>query len=514
MRIADLFAQSARLNPDRVALRDPQSAYSFSEAVAFVERVSGGLRAVCGRGSHIGIYSPNDCRVTLLQLGINAADMAWIAMHPGNAPSANAAILREFACDLLFYHPHFAEHIDSVREALPNLPMVALDDAGRGDPVFDQWAAAPCKLGSGNPGHPDDRALLQPTGGTTGLPKGVVHTNRTLEACLLAFKHEDPVLEHCVMLALAPLTHAAGIRALSALLAGGTVVILPAFDIDAVIDAIEQHRITSTFMPPTALYALLDHPRTAEADLSSLNNLTLGASPMSLGRFKQAIERLGPILYESYGQTEALAPLTFKVPADYLRDDGSIDEAAAASIGKPAYNVWIEIVDDEGRPLPDGETGEIVVRSNMVMHEYFRNPEATAFASRGGWHHTDDVGFRDARGLITLVDRKKDMIISGGFNIYPAQLENLLNGHAAIAGSIVIGVPDDHWGEAVVAVIQLKVGAELTAEEVQALCRAELGRIYAPKRVEFWPSLPRSPVGKLLRREVKEHFWNDTQRKI
>jgi acyl-CoA synthetase (AMP-forming)/AMP-acid ligase II len=514
MRISDYFVRAARLHPDRVALRDREQTFTYAEGLAYIDRVANALMGACAKGAHIAIYSPNDCRVSLLQLAINRADLAWISMHPGNSGAANAKILQQFGCALLFYHPAFAARIEEVRAVLPDLRLIAMDEDGSGRACINTWAKADAPAPPRLPEQGDEICILQPTGGTTGRSKGVVHTHRSLEACILAFVHEDYTMRDCEMLAVAPLTHAAGIRALSGLAVGGAITVLPAFDVQAVLETIARYRITSIFLPPTALYAILDHPLTRETDLSSLNNITVGAAPMSPDRFRQAIAVFGPILHEAYGQTEALAPLTYKSPRDYLRPDGSLDEAALASIGRPAYNAHVHIMDDEGRLLPIGQEGEIVVRCTSVMKHYFNDPKATEAVSRFGWHHTEDVGRMDERGFITLLDRKKDMIISGGFNIYPAQVEAAINAHPSVAESIVIGVPDEKWGEAVKAVVQRKPGAEVSSDEILDLCRERLGRIYAPRSVESWDTLPRNTVGKLLRRVVRDQFWQGVDRRI
>lgn len=515
MRISDYFVRTASAYPSRVALRDMGAQYTYEEALAFIDGVAHALRARFVKGAHVAIYSPNDCRVTLLQLAVNRADLTWISLHPGNSGAANARILERFGCDLVFYNPAFARETGELRSVLPTSLFVAMDECGVDDPTIADLVGP--GAGPFEPSVPEDPnaiAILQPTGGTTGPSKGVLIPHRALEASALGHIHADPSLTNGQMLVVAPLTHAAGVLALNCLVAGGTIHVLPGFDVGAFIAAVERHRITSVFLPPTALYRVMDDPRAREADLSSLRTIMVGAAPMAPKRARDAIALFGPVLAEGYGQSEALAPLTYKTPSDYIRPNGEIDEQALCSIGRPVFNAHIEIMDDEGRLLGPGAVGEIVVRSNAVMMGYFGDPELTEKVSRFGWHHTEDVGFRDERGFITLVDRKKDMIISGGFNIYPAQLEAVINAHPGVRDCIVVGVPDEDWGEAVKAVVEPIPGFTIDEQEIIERCRAELGRIYAPKSVEFWDELPRSTVGKLLRRTVREKFWKDQARQI
>jgi acyl-CoA synthetase (AMP-forming)/AMP-acid ligase II len=295
---------------------------------------------------------------------------------------------------------------------------------------------------------------------------------------------------------------------------GAANIILPGFDPDAILSLIEKEKITHLFLPPTAVYALMAHPRTRQTDFSSLKCFIVGAAPFAPEKFKEAVRIFGPVIYEAFGQTETLFPLVIKSPSDYLNADGSFDEEAVRAAGKAVTVARIAIMDDEGNLLPAGERGEIVVRSSMIMQGYYKKPKDTAEVSQFGWHHTSDIGILDGRGFLTIVDRKKDMIVSGGFNIYPVEIEKVIQGHASVLDCIVVGVPDDKWGEAVKAVVQLKSGQTAVAEDLIALCKAQLGSAKSPKTVEFWPDLPRSAVGKLLKKDVRAKFWGEHWRAV
>ena len=215
-----------------------------------------------------------------------------------------------------------------------------------------------------------------------------------------------------------------------------------------------------------------------------------------------------------YGQSECLFPVVAKQPADYVRPDGSFDEDALRSAGKCVPYACVEIMDDGGNIVDRGEQGEIVVRSAMVMKGYYKKPSETAEVSGFGWHHTTDVGIKDQRGFITIVDRKKDMIVTGGFNVFPSEIEAVINSHPAVLDCAVVGVPDDKWGEAVKAVVQLKPGRQIEAEKLIAMCKQELGSVKTPKSIEFWEELPRSAVGKVLKRDIRGKFWAGQWRAI
>jgi acyl-CoA synthetase (AMP-forming)/AMP-acid ligase II len=318
-----------------------------------------------------------------------------------------------------------------------------------------------------------------------------------------------------VHLVAAPMTHAAGVLAMTLIPAGATTVVVEKFDAETVMDAIQRHRVTHLFLPPTAIYMMMAHPRVREFDYSSLRCFLYAAAPMSADKLREAMSIFGPVMVQSYGQAEAPMFCTMMGVKDHIDALENPEHARRLwSCGRPTMLTRLAIMDDEGRLLPPGETGEIVVNGSLVMAGYYRNPEATAEASAHGWHHTGDVGYQDADGYVFHVDRKKDMIISGGFNIYSVEVEKAILAHPAVQDCAVIGVPDEKWGEAVKAVIEPKAGARIDAGEIIALCKQALGSVKAPKSVDVWEALPRSAVGKLLKRDIRARYWEGQQRKV
>ncbi|MGB6577978.1 MAG: AMP-binding protein, partial [Streptosporangiaceae bacterium] len=304
-------------------------------------------------------------------------------------------------------------------------------------------------------------------------------------------------------LALAPLTHAAGVLCFPVMTLGGEVVIMPRPDLTEFLGLIEESSITHTFLPPTLIYMLLEHARLAETDTTSLQCLWYGAAPMSVSRLEEALTRIGPVLGQLFGQTEAPMMISTLAPAEHFRDDGSIATERLASAGRPTPLTTVAIMDDEGHLLRPGERGEIVARGPLVMAGYYKNPQASAEAARYGWHHTGDIGYLDEDHYLFIVDRAKDMIITGGFNVYSAEVEQVLLAHPAVQDCAVIGLPDEKWGERVTAVVQLRPGQTVTGDEIRAFVKDRLGSVKAPKQVEVWPDLPRSKVGKVLKVDVK-----------
>jgi acyl-CoA synthetase (AMP-forming)/AMP-acid ligase II len=349
----------------------------------------------------------------------------------------------------------------------------------------------------------DDLAMIVGTGGTTGRPKGVMLTHHNLETMTALTLMSYPFDGRPVYLALAPLTHAAGVLCFPMLATGGEIVIMPAPDVGAFLHLIGERHVTHTFLPPTLIYMVLSHPGLDTTDLSSLQCFWYGAAPMSAARLEEALQRIGPMA-QLFGQTEAPMMISTMSPADHWNRDGSVRAELLSSAGRPSPLVTVAILDEAGRTLPPGQNGEICVRGSLVMAGYYKDPDATAEASRFGWHHTGDIGHLDDEGFLHIVDRAKDMIITGGFNVYSAEVEQTLMRHPDIQDCAVIGLPDDTWGERVVAVVQPQPGRELDPGAVRAFVKARIGSVKAPKELLVWPELPRSKVGKVLKTEIRE----------
>ena len=356
--------------------------------------------------------------------------------------------------------------------------------------------------------------MLRPTGGTTGRPKGVMNTNRNFETNIAIFlactRFDGPP----VFLACAPMTHAAGVMSFVTIAAAGTVVIQRRFDAQEMLAAIPKHRVSAVILPPTAIYAALSQPNVREFDYSSLRHFFYGGAPTSTTKLREAIEVFGPVMTASYGQTEVPTCVTFMGPAELFDEHGRIDEKRLLSCGRPSPFARVALLDDAGNFVPPCSIGEIAVQGGLVMRGYYKNPEATAEVSQHGWHHTGDLAYQDEDGYLYICDRKKDVIITGGFNVYPAEVEQAVLSHAAVQDCAVVGVPDEKWGEAIKAVVELKRGCSVSADELVAYCKQRLGSVKAPKSVDFVDSLPKSPVGKVLRKEVRNRYWTGREQRI
>ena len=452
-------------------------------------------RAGVRAGDKVGVLSGNDPTAFACVFGIARRGAVWCPINPRNAAGENRELLDLFDCVALIHAPAYADLVAEIAPDLPKLttivPLASLDEWLDGDDVeYD-------------PSAPDDTVMIVGTGGTTGRPKGVQLTDRNLETMTALTLMAYPFEPRPVYLAMAPLTHAAGVLCFPVMAMGGEIVVMPAPDLGLFLDLIGRHRVTHTFLPPTLIYMLLAHERLSTTDLTSLRCFWYGAAPMSPARLEQALTAIGPVMAQLFGQSEAPMMVSMLSPADHFHADGTVARDRLASAGRPGPLVTVGIMDETGGLLPTGERGEIVVRGSLVMRGYYRDPAATAEASRFGWHHTGDIGYLDDEGYLFIVDRAKDMIITGGFNVYSAEVEQALMAHPAVRDCGVVGLPDEKWGERVVAVVQAQPDVTADPGELVAFVKARIGSVKAPKQVHVWADLPRSTVGKVLKTDIK-----------
>ena len=356
---------------------------------------------------------------------------------------------------------------------------------------------------------PDDIATLNYTGGTTGKSKGALRYHREYGGFASAILSDFEIPDDPRYLTVAPISHVAGTKVLPALMRGGTVHMLKGFDPEAIFRTIERERINFTLFVPTMIYVLLDSPVLDKTDLSSLELLLYGASAMSPSRLVEGIERIGPVFSQLYGQTECY-------PVSVLRkaDHDPKSPELFLSCGFPIAACKVRILDDNDQEVAAGEAGEICVRAPHVMAEYWKRPDQTAETLKNGWLHTGDIARADERGYMFILDRKKDMIVSGGFNIFPREVEDVLSRHPDVAMVAVVGIPDEKWGEAVTAIIVARNGAHPSAEELIDLVKQHKGSAHAPKHVKFVTELPMTGVGKVDKKVLKAGFWVGRDRMV
>ncbi|MGJ7503287.1 AMP-binding protein [Variovorax sp. ZT5P49] len=516
MRLIDYLDKGASLGAAAPCLRMGAVLLSYGDVQRFSNRVARALRrSGIAPGSKVAVLSGNDPVAFACVFGLSRAAAVWCPINPRNEAAENRYVLDAFDCNCLIFHSNYAPLVEQMRADLPKVTtLVCLDKAQPFAPSLDQWLGdaddAPIDVPV-----VDDVAMIAGTGGTTGQPKGVMLSGRNLEAMSALTLMGYPFEGRPVYLALAPLTHAAGVLCLPVMALGGQVVIMPKPDLGEFLGLIEEHGVTHTFLPPTLIYMLLQHPQLADAKLDSLQCFWYGAAPMSAARLEEALQKIGPVMAQLFGQTEAPMMISMMSPRDHFNNDGTVARHRLSSAGRPGPLVQVGVMNGDGALLPtgeSGESGEIVVRGSLVMLGYYKDTRATEEASRHGWHHTGDIGYLDADGFLYIVDRAKDMIISGGFNVYSAEVEQVLMQHPDVQDSAVVGLPDEKWGERVVAVLQLHAGRQLDVEEIKAFVKSRIGSVKAPKQIEVWLDLPRSKVGKVLKKEVRAALLSDAAR--
>ena len=517
MRLIDWFQKGLQRAAHEPAFVDENSSLTYAEVDRRAREIASAMKSQgLGEGVKAAVYSPNDARAFGCIIGIFYAGGVWLPANARNTVAANVHFLSMTECQVLFYHSQFEQQALDLRRQVPTLKVLICMDGQGSDGTFsmDDFVA----LGDGSlpevPDDPDRIATIFPTGGTTGLSKGAQWSHRTWEALIGAYWLCMPGEERPVHLVAGPMTHAAGGLALMMVPGGATNVVLPKADPELIMQAIDRHKVTHIYLPPTVLYMMLSHPNVRKYDYSSLRYFVLAAAPVSPDKLREAMAVFGPVMCQSYGQAEAPMFLTFLSSRD-LQQAGSNEGARRlSSCGRTTLNVRVEIMSEEGALLAPGERGEIVAQGSLVFPGYYQNPDATAEASRFGWHHTGDIGYRDEEGFIYIVDRKKDMIVTGGFNVFSAEVEQSIMAHPAVRECAVVGVPDPKWGEAVKAIVELRDDASVDAETLIALVKKDLGGVHAPKTVEFWKTLPRNGNGKVLKRDIREQFWSGQDRAV
>lgn len=511
MQLIDYFFQSADYWPERtfLATAEESATLSYRQAAVSVSELAENLRASgYGQGSAIGVLSPNDPSAILAILGIMRAGASWVPLSVRNSAADLGSLCATTQCDLLIYHPRVGELSSTVAAALnmPSVDLLAMQQLPR---FTGPQRALNASAGDEVP------IILFGTGGTTGAPKAVLMTDRMIQAMTLAMIGHMPARTAPVVAIAAPITHAAGLTIWPFIARGGTFVIHDGVESAKLLRSIEKDRVTSLFLPPTAIYSLLDCPSLRDHDYSSLEYFIYAAAPMSPDKLTAALEVFGPVMCQTFGQAEAPMIITCLTPPEHAEAWRDPDKRhRLRSVGRPSLVARAEIMAEDGTLLPPEAPGEVVVKGPLVMPGYFGSPQQSADVRRpGGWHGTGDIGYRDRDGYIYLIDRKRDMIISGGFNVWPSEVERVIHAIPGVRDCAVIGVPDEKWGERVTAVVEPTDGSIIDGQLIIDECKARLGSVKSPKTVVV-SQLPRSAVGKVLKRELREAYWRGSGRRI
>ena len=512
--VADIPRIHAKERPDAVALDFNDRTTSYAELDTRSNRVAQGLIAAGARpGARVGYLGKNTDRYFEVLLGAFKARAVIVGVNWRLAPPEIAYVLNDAGCEVLFVGKDFAAAVEKVLIDCPKLKaVIAMDDGHDLWPGYEAWRDAQAATDPMLPVAADDDVIQLYTSGTTGHPKGVQLTNANylaLFACLEMMPIGNYEPDDVVLIAM-PFFHVAGVNiGLLSLGQGARGIVLGDIDPGEILRLIGKKKVTYAFLVPAVIQFLLQHPHSADTDFSSLKNISYGASPISDDVLLRAQKTFGCGFLQVYGLTETAGGGTFLAPDDHDPARGKL-----RSCGKPAPGHAIKIVDDHGHVLAAGEVGEILIKAPNVMKSYWNKADATKAAIKDDWFHTGDAGFFDADGYLYIHDRVKDMIVSGGENIYPAEVENALFGHPGLADAAVIGVPDEKWGEAVKAIVVKKEGANPSPAEIIAWARERIAGYKLPKSVDFIDAIPRNPSGKVLRRELRKPYWEGRDRYV
>lgn len=496
--------------PDRIAFSWDGGEMTYRAALDLIGRMQAIFtRGGFGRHSRVAILTSNRAEAWCASVAASLVPMSMTWLHPLASLDDQLGQIVDGECDcVLIDAVGFLARGGELAAKLSHLKFFTLGKAEYGVDLMAAAESAGAQRAQ-NFARPDDISILNYTGGTTGKSKGALRThaqNATYATAILA-DFEIPVDPH--YLVIAPISHVTGTKILPVLMCGGSVRLMKGFDPAAVLATIAREKINMTLLVPTMIYVLLDHPDLSRTDLSSLDLLLYGASPMSPARLEEGLERIGPVFSQLYGQTECY-PISVLRKADHDRARPELFE----SCGAPISSVDVAILDDDDREVEQGQSGEICVRAAHAVTTYWKQPELTKELFRGGWLHTGDIARLDERGYMFILDRKKDMVVSGGFNIYPREVEDALATHAGVAMSGVIGTPDEKWGEAVMAFVVRKEGANPDPQELIQLVKDKKGAAHAPKRIEFVDALPLTPVGKIDKKALRAQFWGGRDRQV
>ena len=514
MRLIDFFDRSAELTPDQIFVRQGKVNRSYAQSRAASHRIAAALlRDGMGPGVRVGVYMPN-CWCGLEAIfGLFRAGCVMVPVNVRNPVAQNATILKNAGAQAMFYHSAYAADVAQVRAICPDLKLAVCID-GQAAPALTEWMAPEGTLIPDQPHDPQDLWVLYGTSGTTGQSKGVRHTHLTNLVSGMDMLHALEVHGPVRHLVVAPMTHFAGTFLFALTITGSTHILLDSVEPAQILAAIEAERAQILFLPPTLIYRMLADEALYAHSYASLHRFVYAAAPIAPEKLREAVQVFGPVMSNFYGQAEALGPISFLPPEDHRPEDGAPWDSRLMSIGRPSILRRVAVVDDAGQPVAAGTRGEVALRGWGVTKGYENNVEATEKAFRNGWYLTGDIGVADAEGYVTLVERKKDMIISGGFNIYPAEVERELLAHPDVLEAAVIGIPDADWGEAVIALVERRSGGTVTQADLIAHCKNRLGSLRSPKSVEFRESLPRNATGKVLKRELRAPYWAGRSREI
>lgn len=521
MNIGTLLTKAARTFPDNLATAHGPRRSTYAKFNARTNRVANALSALgVVRGDHVAILMYNRPEMLEAMFACFKAGCGAVPINFRLHPQECAFIIDHCGAKAIIISSEFEEAIASIKGLIPQVnDIVVVGPAESSEPTaYESMLASQSDQFADVDVDVDVVAWLFYTSGTTGQPKGAMLTHRNLLAMTMNFYADmscnfgpDDVTLHA-----APLSHGSGLYALPNVGKAAAHVFLESlsFSTEAVFRTIQAYGVTNMFAAPTMIMRLIDSPAVDRFDHSSLSAISYGGGPMLVEDLTRAMEKLGACLVQLYGQGESPMTITYLPHRDHVRDGDAEQMKRLASAGIARTDVEVRIHDQGDNEVASGEMGEVVTRSDLVMKGYWRDPEATAETLRNGWLHTGDMGYLDDRGYLFLMDRSKDMIISGGENIYPREIEEVIIQHPAVAEVAVIGVPDPEWGEAIKAVVAVAPDMQVTEAQLLEFCQDHIASYKKPKSIDFIAELPKNNYGKIVKNELREKYWQGRTRRV
>jgi long-chain acyl-CoA synthetase len=512
--LGDVPKKGATLFPEKTALVFEGIRISYREMNERVNRFANALIALgCKKGERLAILSENTHKYMEVYFSAAKAGMSVTPLNFRLSNSELTHIVNDSEASVYMAGDGYEKRSQALRDDLKNIRIwIALDSPFEGYLDYEDLMRGASAEEPRVELNEDDLMILMYTGGTTGLPKGVMLSHRNLLTAMYGLIIAYSLTRHDIECFILPLFHISLWPVLCILMVGGRVVIMRKPDLQNTLKTIQDEKCTRIVLVPTLLVWILELPNLDEFDLSTLRSITYAGSPMPPEILKRCIEKFGNIFGQGYGLTEAAPLATALFPEDHAFEGPKA--GLLKSVGKEGPTVEIRVVDKNDRPVKPGEVGEITARGKNIMQGYWKNPELTAETLRRGWLHTGDMGSIDEKGYIYLLDRKADMIVTGGENVYPKETEDILYEHPAVQECAVVSAPDKKWGERVQAVVVLKAGCTVTEEELIRDCKGKIAGYKCPKKIEFWNELPKTPIGKILRKDIKRHFWEGQEKLI
>jgi acyl-CoA synthetase (AMP-forming)/AMP-acid ligase II len=510
--IQELFEWRFERTPKAVAHKFLDRETTYEELNIYSNQIANGLINLgCKSDSRIAYYGKNSDYFFEFLIGTLKSNTVAVGVNWRLAPPEVSYVLNDSKSEVLFVGEEFYPIIDQILEDLPNVKkVIAVDGNHTKYEDFITWRDSQDILSTGLKSSDQDDILQLYTSGTTGHPKGVQLTNRNFAAANESIDGIVPFEEGTTNLVCMPGYHVAGTNwGIWGYIFGCRNIIIADIDPGLILELIEQEKIRSTLFVPAVILFLISHPNALTTDYSSLNFVLYGASPIADDTILKAKEIMQCDLYQVYGLTETTGAITIMMPEDHDPKKGKL-----RSCGKALKGVELKIVDENGKDLKTGEIGEVISKSDLNMKGYWNKPDATKESIVNGWFYSGDAGFFDDEGYLFIHDRVKDMIVSGGENIYPAEVENALMSHKEILDAAVVGIPDDKWGESVIGFVVIEESTNLSEEEIISYARTQIAAYKCPKSIEFIKELPRNPSGKILRRELRDPYWEGIDRKV